>query len=1110
MVSIKSNLTRHETDYADSHKNDQWQSFAAACAAAFTKELLTYTRVVDVQQARAAREILGNIQTDISEIKTSLDDNLLGTRVLEHSKRVLGILQALYTCPYAERKNRNIERLEGTCEWFTKHHLFNHWRNTEGSSLLWVSADPGCGKSVLTRYLVDVILPSSKDGSEKGTESPARTVCYFFFKDEFTDQKSSANALCSILRQLLQQNSNLVRTEILDQFASEGSKYTESFQSLWDNFLTASLDPAAGEVICVLDALDECQIQDCRQLIEAICNLYDNGGPRGKLKFLVTSRPYSHIQDIFQDLKDKIPTIHLQGENEEEVRSISGEIDLVINHRIQRLGRRRNLTTDETSLLSQKFASVPHRTYLWAHLTLSFLEQAIILNKDSIDRILDDLPASVDQAYDKILSRSTDKEKSKLILEAIVAAVRPLTLEEMPVVLAITMEHVGSKKLANSLEPVERCSTTIRNLCGLFVVLVDRRVYLLHQTAREFLLQSGTVSQALTRPTGSNRPSMDSRADSVLVWKGCVKMPKANRMLAERCLWYLSQSQHEDFLEYSTEHWMKHFRESDISDEAEITQLALQLCDYWSGNGYDNWQSIDKPPRKVLSSSLLMLPAFLGLTPVVKKLLVSKLGQKSTIEDKSRALWLASSRGFTEVVRLLLSIGGHVNTDINGQALQLESVSSFGKSSVYGTPSTSSTVSAQHKSLGLGRSFGSSLFRKIRNERRGDSSPSSSQSSMPSTRNQSPNSSVFRNIAQSLKTTTPLHLAARVGNVGLTELLIDNGADVHICDESGDTPLQVAAIPYHRDVIELLLKHGAERKTENLSGFTPLQSFYHDHRGQCSASRAADVFKLLYDTSSPINQRFDHKKTMLHTVAVHNCTHCARVLLLNKAAVEQRNGAEETLLHYAQVMDSLEMVQLITRYQIPMDLICSNGLTPLIRAIKRNSLTAIWNLLKFGANPNMADRDGLTPLMHAGIMGYEVSGVSVVSILLASRVRVDDVDDFGNSCLHHALQGKNIKNLEAVLARGADVNWQNAEGLSPLMLLCSRIRWKFDYRRAAVTLLLQRGAKIELKDKDGRTALSHCKELATVWGSKWTGNTGRDWYGFFDTVKMLEDWGAKE
>ena len=38
-------------DYADSHKNDQWQKYAAATAAAFAKELLLYVRLPDVMRA---------------------------------------------------------------------------------------------------------------------------------------------------------------------------------------------------------------------------------------------------------------------------------------------------------------------------------------------------------------------------------------------------------------------------------------------------------------------------------------------------------------------------------------------------------------------------------------------------------------------------------------------------------------------------------------------------------------------------------------------------------------------------------------------------------------------------------------------------------------------------------------------------------------------------------------------------------------------------------------------------------------------------------------------------------------------------------------------------
>ncbi|KAI0423611.1 hypothetical protein F5Y09DRAFT_348659 [Xylaria sp. FL1042] len=64
-------------------------------------------------------------------------------------------LRPLYTSPYEDRKNRNPKRADGTCECFTAHRLFQNWRR-EPSSLLWVSADPGCGKSVLAKYLTSI------------------------------------------------------------------------------------------------------------------------------------------------------------------------------------------------------------------------------------------------------------------------------------------------------------------------------------------------------------------------------------------------------------------------------------------------------------------------------------------------------------------------------------------------------------------------------------------------------------------------------------------------------------------------------------------------------------------------------------------------------------------------------------------------------------------------------------------------------------------------------------------------------------------------------------------------------------------------------------------
>lgn len=46
-------------DYADSHKNKDWQEYAAAIAAAFAKELLGYVQSSDVDRERTAKDVLG-------------------------------------------------------------------------------------------------------------------------------------------------------------------------------------------------------------------------------------------------------------------------------------------------------------------------------------------------------------------------------------------------------------------------------------------------------------------------------------------------------------------------------------------------------------------------------------------------------------------------------------------------------------------------------------------------------------------------------------------------------------------------------------------------------------------------------------------------------------------------------------------------------------------------------------------------------------------------------------------------------------------------------------------------------------------------------------------
>jgi nucleoside phosphorylase len=59
MNNFPCTVIRGICDYADSHKNDDWQEHAAAVAAAFAKELLAYIQPNDVEGERPVKDILG-------------------------------------------------------------------------------------------------------------------------------------------------------------------------------------------------------------------------------------------------------------------------------------------------------------------------------------------------------------------------------------------------------------------------------------------------------------------------------------------------------------------------------------------------------------------------------------------------------------------------------------------------------------------------------------------------------------------------------------------------------------------------------------------------------------------------------------------------------------------------------------------------------------------------------------------------------------------------------------------------------------------------------------------------------------------------------------------
>jgi hypothetical protein len=385
--------------------------------------------------------------------------------------------QAFGPSLYLEHKNRNPVRVLGTCNWFLNSENFIAWKNQRQSCLLWVSADPGCGKSVLTRSTIDErLLPD---------DNQAPTVCYFFFKDGLVQQQGAAKCISALLHQLFTAKPILIKYA-LQAYRINGSNVSSSFSVTWDILVAAASDPHAGEVICVLDALDECEEEDRYLLIDTLKGFY--GGRVGKesrqLKFLVTSRPYTDIQRRFTSLTDAFPTVHLKGEHESE--AISKEINLVIHKVVPEIARELKLPADAETQLRDRLLEVPNRTYLWLHLALEEVRRSVGATTSKrvnnlVSALIKNIPRTVEDAYDKILNRDYRKyyEDRRRLLSLVLAALRPLTLAEASI--ALPLSKISNARTTADLDPEDEnhFRTTVQTLCGLFVSVVDGRLFLL-------------------------------------------------------------------------------------------------------------------------------------------------------------------------------------------------------------------------------------------------------------------------------------------------------------------------------------------------------------------------------------------------------------------------------------------------------------------------------------------------------------------------------------------------------------------------------------------------------------------------------------------------------
>lgn len=176
--------------------------------------------------------------------------------------------------------------------------------------------------------------------------------------------------------------------------------------------------------------------------------------------------------------------------------------------------------------------------------------------------------------------------------------------------------------------------------------------------------------------------------------------------------------------------------------------------------------------------------------------------------------------------------------------------------------------------------------------------------------------------------TSPLHIAARIGDERIVTLLLETRrANLNARDYSGATPMHWAAANGHPKVVIDLLERGAQPDATDLSDATPL----HD----AAWAGHAEVADALLKAGAQVDAVDAHGRTALHAAALLSQPDLVAVLLSAGAAeipddqqqypLDFAHQASKWVQAVSKVMGSKYGEALVSRAQRVQELLERNG-----------------------------------------------------------------------------------------------------------------------------------------------------------------------------------------
>lgn len=482
------------SDYADSHKSDIWQNYAAAAAAGCAKELLSYLNPEDrqVQPKLTLQQPLpggfnlsrglpgsANISTprkgSPAQRSTILGQHLSSgiPSLSEEQKRML--LDSLKFDQIDARQMTIKKAHTKTCKWLLYKPEYLDWLDntklSEHHGFLWMKGKPGTGKSTIMKFALINARKTMKD----------KIIISFFFNARGGGLETSTVGMYrALLSEILERVPELqcVFDTLKLRTCNSSEHHQWGIELLKDLFKQAILRLEHSSLVCFIDALDECaenQVRDMISFFEHVGELTVGAGIHFRVIF--SSRHYPYIS-----IKRGLELV-LEGQ-EGHIQDITNYVNSEL-----KIGNS-NLAMQIRGELEEKASGV----FMWVVLVMGILNKAYDGGRvRALRQLLRSIPGDLHELFRDILTRdSHNRHELLLCIQWLLFAKQPLKSEELYFAILSGIEPGALTEWDTDVDTINVIRRFILSSSkGLAEITQSKApaVQFIHESVRDFLLK---------------------------------------------------------------------------------------------------------------------------------------------------------------------------------------------------------------------------------------------------------------------------------------------------------------------------------------------------------------------------------------------------------------------------------------------------------------------------------------------------------------------------------------------------------------------------------------------------------------------------------------------